>query len=105
MALRRKIFGAYFIDPKEGANKVALANGWSLTGTYKIARKVDPGLLQAAAENLREHGINVDMVINWKPELVTSVYRKLTAEQIHLIDQCLEIKEGSPELKLIGPKE
>lgn len=47
----------------------------------------------------------MDDVIRWKPELAVTVYRNLTADQIHLVDQCLEIKPGSPSLDLVAPKE
>lgn len=105
MNLRKKLFDAYFQEPVEGTNKFPLANGFALNGKYVISRTVDQALLQASMDNLRSKQIIVDEVIRWKPELVISAYRKLTKEQLHAIDQCLDIKAGSPSLEIVFPKE
>lgn len=105
MTLRKKLFAHFFPNPIEGTNKVPMNAGWVMLSKYPITRTVDKGLLTTMTPQLREAGINVDDVIRWKPELAVTVYRKLTEEQIHLVDQCLEIKPGSPSLELVAPKE
>lgn len=105
MELRKKIFAAYFENPVEGTNKSPLANGFHLLGKYPITRTVDQALLKVNMEHLRAKHINVDDIIRWKPELVIGAYRKLTQEQIHALDQCLDIKAGSPSLEIVFPKE
>ena len=105
MTLRKKIFAHFFPTPNEGTNTVPLGANWKIVAKYPITRTVDKGLLTTMTPVLREAGINVDDVIRWKPELAVTVYRNLTADQIHLVDQCLEIKPGSPSLDLVAPKE
>ena len=104
MLLRRKIFEAVFPDPKEGTNSVELGDGYVLKGKHVINRSIDEGSLQAMSKELQEAGINTDELIEWKPSLKTREYRKLTAEQIHLFDQVLIVKDGSPGLEIVQAK-
>ena len=102
--LRGKIFKGMFPNPVEGTNKVPLAQGWILLATYPIARKVDLATLVAKAPALREAGIVVENVIKHTPELIISAYRGLTEDQRNLLDQVMEIKPGSPQMKIELPK-
>lgn len=104
MLLRKKIFEAVFPDPKEGTNSVELGDGYVLKGKHVINRSIDEGSLQAMSKELQEAGINTDELIEWKPSLKTREYRKLTAEQIHLFDQVLIVKDGSPGLEIVQAK-
>lgn len=104
MLLRKKIFEACFPDPKEGTNSVELGDGYVLKGKHVINRSIDEGSLQAMSKELQEAGINTDELIEWKPSLKTREYRKLTAEQIHLFDQVLIVKDGSPGLEIVQAK-
>lgn len=104
MLLRKKIFEAVFPEPKEGTNSVELGDGYVLKGKHVINRTIDEGSLQAMSKELQEAGINTDELIEWKPSLKTREYRKLTAEQIHLFDQVLIVKDGSPGLEIVQAK-
>jgi hypothetical protein len=95
MLLRTALFKGLFVDPREGV--------WELKGERTINRKIDLPVLQAMAVPngpLHIAGIRADDLVVWKPELNLKNYRELTAEQKLVFDQCLEIKDGSPQLKL-----
>lgn len=108
MLLRTKIYGGMFAVPVEGTNTVALAMGWQLKAVRVVNRKVDLPVLQAMATvggALHTVNLRADDLINWKPEVNMTAYRQLTAEQRAVFDQCLEIKDGSPAVTLVAPKE
>jgi hypothetical protein len=102
--LRQKIFKGMFHDPKEGTNSVDLADGYVLKGKRVINRTVDDAAFKASIEELAKNGIPTDEIVKYKPELVTSAYRKLTAEQINLFDTVLIVKDGMPGLEIVKPK-
>jgi hypothetical protein len=104
MALRKKIFAAYFAHPKEGTNTESLADGWVIKGQFKIDRQVDPESLVTMRPYLTQEGISVDNLIKYKPELILPEYRKLSAEQMVKFDNILKIKPGSPSLEIVKPK-
>ncbi len=103
MLLRTKLFKAFFPAPKEGANSFALDQGWVLKGTYKIDRKIDIALLTNFSASLRENGIIPEALVKYDPSLITSEYRKLTAEQEKMFDQVLIVKPGAPSLEIVLP--
>jgi hypothetical protein len=104
MLLRTKIFGYFFPNPKEGTNNFELPDGYMLKGKHTINRDVDPGAFQAMREQFSQAGIHPDTLVQWKPSLKIKEYRKLTAEQLHLFDQCLIVKPGLPDLQIGLPK-
>lgn len=103
MLLRKKIFGAYFPDPREGTNSAPLADGWVLKGTYGLDRQVDTGALGAMRELFTEAHISVDALVEYKPSLVMRNYRTLTEEQRNLFDRALVVKPSSPSLEIVLP--
>lgn len=103
MMLRKKIFGFYFPDPKEGTNNHTMDDGYILKATHVIQRDVDMAALSALGDQFAEQGIFTEHLIRRKPELVTSEYRKLNEAQIKLFDQCLIIKDGAPSLEIVPP--
>lgn len=111
MLLRLKIFKGMIKDPKEGTNTVPLAEGWVLKGKHVINRDVDRAALAVNTavdpathmSRLSANGIHVEQLIKWTPELITKNYRTLTAEQQQIFDECLIIKEGSPQLEIMLP--
>lgn len=102
--LRTKIFKGMFQDPKEGTNSVDLPDGYVLKGKRVINRTVDDAAFRASIEELAKNGIATDQIVKYKPELVTSEYRKLTAEQMNLFDCVLIVKDGMPGLEIVKPK-
>jgi len=101
--MRPKIFKHCFPDPREGTNTYALPNGYQLKGIRVVNRDVDPGALDALTEQFHARNLNPDTFIARKPTLIISEYRKLTDEEIHLVDQALIIKDGMPQLKVAPP--
>lgn len=104
MLLRMKIFKTMFPLPVEGTNSVPLTDGYVLKAKYPISRKVLVDVLAAQTKELKEAGIKLGELIVNKPELSVSAYRKLTADELKLFDQVLEIKPGSPQLEIVLPK-
>lgn len=103
MLLRTKIFKAIFTAPSEGTNNHSLADGYVLKGKYNITRDLDVGAFGANKVRFAEAGISTDAMVQYKPSLVLSEYRQLTAEQRQLFDECLIIKPGSPSLEIVLP--
>jgi hypothetical protein len=121
MLLRTRIFRFFFPSAKEGTNTHELPDKFQLKGTRVVNRKIVEESMQALCHRptigmdghgnalygpskLEAAGVRVDMLIKWKPELAITVYRELTAEQQHLVDQMLLIDDGSPQLKIDPPK-
>ena len=102
--LRQKIFNGMFHEPVEGTNNLDLADGYVLKGKRVINRTVDEAAFKSSIEELAKNGIRTDEIVKYKPELVTSAYRKLTEEQRHLMDTVLIIKDGMPGLEIVLPK-
>lgn len=104
MLLRMKIFRTMFPTPIEGTNSVNLTEGWVLKAKYPITRKVLEDVLVARTKEFKEAGLKLNDLIVRKPELAVAEYRKLTAEELKLFDQALEIKPGTPALEIVLPK-
>lgn len=102
--LREKIFKAKFPSPKEGTNKFALSAGWILNATHVINRKVDQASLLAQREALDAAKVPTDLIFKYTPELVKSAYNHLSDEQKKVVDACLIIKPGMPQLEIKLPK-
>jgi len=102
--LRAKIFKGLFPAPEEGTNTHHLPDGYELKAVHKINRTLDIAAVTAFADKFKEAKIPVDKLIEYKPELRIKEYRSLTAEQMQLFDQCLVVKDGTPDLKIVLPK-
>ena len=103
--LRKKIFAAYFAEAHEGTNKLELQGGCTLNGKRVINRTIDKGAMVSLTPELQAAGIRLDDIVEWKPSLKLSMYRKLSEEQTKLFDQILVIKDGMPGLEIVAPKE
>src|SRR5262245_49113181 len=79
---RRALFDSAFPDPHEGTQRRELPDGRILVGGYSLTRKVDEAALTDAFNAVRAAGyVNADALIVSKPELVKSVWNKLTEPQ------------------------
>jgi hypothetical protein len=101
--LRMEIFNSAFPEPIEGTNKLELSDGYILKATYPITRKIDVAVLDSIKEQLVNNHIKVDKLVKWEPELMIRGYRTLDEEELALFDQCLIIKEGSPQMEIVLP--
>lgn len=99
MEMRQKLFSSAFAMPKEGVNNFELMPNLIVKGTYKLNRTVDKSTLGATLKQLPS-GYE-EALINWKPEVKVSAYKKLTDDQRLIFDQCLTIKPGSPTLAIV----
>lgn len=101
--LRKRLFGHFFPTPTEGTNNYTLPDGFVLKAKHTIIRDIDEPAFLALKPKFEENGINADVLVRRKPELCVTPYRELTAEQMHLFDQCLIIKPGSPQMEIAKP--
>lgn len=104
MLLRKHVFDGMFSEPKEGVNSQPLPDNWVLKGKYTLNRTPDMDAFAQMAPALRDAGVILESLIEWKPSLKTSTYRDLSDEQRKMVDQCLVIKPGSPALEIVMPK-
>lgn len=127
--LRKKLFKHFFPMPREGTNIVEMPDGTRIKASHKIDRKPDVAQIEALKKftvgemrtwltslgiDVSAHadevptvvalGIRLDNLFEYKPDLVTSEYRTLTAEQRAVFEMSLVIKDGSPQVELIPPK-
>lgn len=109
--LRKKIARHMFPEPTEGVNtsEPLDSSGAVAKLTHVINRKVLPAEYFALDEAINTEGsnapkINLSELVVFKPELVLKAYKQLTEEERTYFDQCLEIKDGSPQLEITIPK-
>ena len=98
-----EIFNSVFTEPKEGVNRVDIANGWKLKADYKYYRNIDEAALPAILKQLPEG--SADRLVKYKPELKVRDYKALTEEQRKIFDEALVIKPGTPSLSIESPKQ
>lgn len=97
-ALREGIFKGTFADPKEGVNTVALPDGRTLKGTYKLNRTVDQAGVLLLPKKVREAAFKA------KFDLSLSAYRTLDEETQKVVDGVLTVSPGMPQLELVEAK-
>jgi hypothetical protein len=102
--LRKRIFAQAFPEPKEGTNKLPLADGYVLNSVYGYSRTVQEDVFGTIYNDMLEHDIPVDMLVKFKPELKVTIYKALNAEQKAIVDKCLVTKPSSPTLEIVKPK-
>ena len=110
--MRSRIFKFFFPKPVEGSkdNKHPLNDGTGaiLQATHVITRNVLEPELAALKDAVTAEGSNYpqlpfNKLIKYKAELVKAEYNKLTEEERKVFDQCLEIKDGSPQVEIKIP--
>ena len=104
-ALRQSVVSVFFPDGlKENTNKIKLDTGDDLIVTQPYTRKVDKAIFSQILPDLIEAGVDVNEVTETKVELRVAAYRKLTAEQLAIFDECVTTTPGSPQLKIAVKK-
>ena len=125
--LRDKVVKFIFPNAEEGTNNAKLPDGTKIVAVQPITRKVD----QSALDNLRKQLVGDmrsylenlkidttgwadtlpvveamqlgDSLIKWVPELAIAEYRTLNEAQLAIFDSILEVKPGSPQVKITHP--
>lgn len=132
VSLRKRISSFFFQAPEEGTNKVRLPNGLILNLQHSIKREVDKTNLEtmgklrisdvgrdfltrigAAHEHHPDDALVVNVlmldlnsVIEWKPSLKVTEWRKLTDAQHGFFDTFMTVSESeTPQVKIEFPKE
>lgn len=123
--LRKKIAAKFFTTPKEGVNAYEMGDGYELVLEHSIERKVDSAQLEAVKkltvgqargqlEQLRvAHAqwpddlnlfealkVSADALLRYKPELEVKKFKSLTEVPQYFVQMFLDIKPGSPQLKI-----
>lgn len=120
MDLRNQVVRYYFPKGlKEGTNKADLPEGWGMTVTGVVNRKIDVAVEAAVKAEMKEkYEIDAGEFIKYKPELDLPAYRELekhavdaTGERVEraqgvlkCLQQLLIVTDGSPQVKLTEPK-
>lgn len=103
-AMRRELIGLFFPEPQEGTQYVDLGEGWKLKLVYPIDRTIDPAAIGPISKELQSIGVQVNLLIDWKPSLVTKEYRTLPDNVKLVLAQAMSSKPGSPAIELCPPK-
>jgi hypothetical protein len=126
--LRDRVVKFFFPQAEEGTNNAKLPDGTKIVAVQPVTRKVDQVALdhmrKLLVKDMRSHLENLkidtqawpdempvvealqlgDSLIKWVPELAIAEYRTLTSEQLAIFDSVLEVKPGSPQVKIEHPK-
>lgn len=104
-ALRQSVVSVFFPDGlNENTNKIKLDTGDDLVVTQPYTRKVDKAIFSQILPDLVKAGVDVNEVTETKVELRVVAYRKLTAEQLAIFDECVTTTPGSPQVKIAVKK-
>lgn len=104
-ALRQSVVSVFFPDGlNENTNKIKLDTGDDLVVTQPYTRKVDKAIFSQILPDLIEAGVDVNEVTETKVELRVAAYRKLTAEQLAIFDECVTTTPGFPQVKIAVKK-
>lgn len=99
---RTALAGFYFTQPQEGTNRIDIGGGFDLKLQHGYYFKVsEEDLDQVKAADIKKLKLPWEDLFKYKPELVLSEYRKLSAEQKKFVDGILDIKEASPQLEIV----
>ena len=101
--LRSHLFKGFFPKPKEGSNTTTLSDGFRFKATHIVSRTIDEATLLGLWDEFPKQGINPNLLVRRKPELIKSAYNELTAEQQKFFDQALTVKDGSPQFEILPP--
>lgn len=101
--LRMAVYQASFDNPQEGTNSKDLCQGWVLKAKKTINRKMDESQISAIREQLAEAKGSLDSVVEYKPKLSISGYKKLPPEHRKIVDAMITEEEGTPQLEIVLP--
>lgn len=110
-ALRKEVIGDFYPTHKEeGTENVDLDEGYKLSCVFKLNYEFDKNAdLEKLREELRatgEDGIAaVEELFKLKIELSTTAYKKLPPSLEKIVKPYITIKEATPSLKIVAPKE
>ncbi|MBD4204906.1 hypothetical protein GUH47_02630 [Xanthomonas citri pv. citri] len=95
----------------KGTNSHMLGEGWVVKVAGKENAKVDEtlvadtrALIEAKVKAGEVLAFDLDEVIKYKPELSVSAWNSLTAEQQHLVRNCVTFTPGQAGLEITKPK-
>jgi hypothetical protein len=103
--LRRALFSAFFIQPREGTNDYPLNGGWTLQGNYVLNRTIrDEDELQLALKKSKIAAAVKKKLLIASISISLTTYRELPEDKRLILDTALEIKPGMPSLTLVPPQ-
>ncbi len=109
MELRRQVQASFFPTPKEGTQRVDLANGWALKFVHKTNYTFDDKdeLHKALSEieaTGNEGAFVAQRLVSFKPELKVAEYKTLADPYRKIIDRVITTKPAAPAIELEGPR-
>lgn len=99
-SLRKEIVDGLFSQADVGTSTVDLGRGYKLKAAIKNNVSIDT----AALSNLKMPEGALDGVINYKPSLSATGYKKMAPNLQKILDTALVVKPGAPQLTLVEPK-
>jgi hypothetical protein len=89
----------------KGTHYAALARGYRLKAECSLDYKVrnEDGKLDDILEKF--DATTADLLVSWEPKLSVSTYKKLSPEQQALFAPVLTIKNSSPSISIVAPKQ
>lgn len=103
LEIRKHLAASFFPSPTEGINRTVTADGYEVILNHKINRKVDEAAIDAVMMELPEDAPErvPGVLIAYKPTLVLSGYRGLSADKLRIVAQAVTETDGSPELTIV----
>jgi hypothetical protein len=100
--LRKQVVARFFPEDKEnpGTHKYNLPGDYILRAEMSLEYKIDNAALTNVKGQLKDHKINVDKLVRWKPELEVKHYKTLNDDQKALVSSFITAKLGSPKVTI-----
>lgn len=98
-----EMFSKTSVD-ESGTETIEVQNGWKLKITKSLDYKLDnkDGKLDKALEAYTD-GVAA-LLVSWEPKLSVKAFKSLPEDERVKIYDCLEVKPGSPQVKMEPPK-
>lgn len=100
---RKEMVAYYFVDPRQGTNRLDVGGGFDLKLDVPFKPKVDEAMFKAVkTADFTALGIDKATLFPLKPTLSVTAYRKLNDKQRAFIDQMLDVGDNTPQLHIVA---
>ena len=101
LEIARDLFDA---KVESGTENLDLGAGYTLKCTKKLNYSLDAKRVESVLDQLSSP-ILADRLVSWKPDLRVSEYKQLPDDDRTLVDTVLTIKQATPAVQLVEPKQ
>lgn len=106
---RKEVVDVCFAGAKVGTNNLPLGSGYVLKAVVRQnygLKKDEDGTYTRLTQILAQlPSATALALVKWKPEISSTAYKMLTAEEQALVNEVLVITDGTPSLEMAEPKE